>query len=205
MTLSTIPKLAIMGSLKLARMPADGVLRLAGDSRSATSIKLALDRTEAFVRGVTGGLFSDDTLRYDAERRSEAAAERERALRLRSQAEARSTEADDKVSQRHEEADRRRKQAESSADRKRGQAKQRKDTKKSKAAKDADRRRDAAKRAAKRKQQEIDDRAKSTRLESAETKAEAHDEKEVALRAADEADRLRSEATAAKERRRSDG
>jgi fused signal recognition particle receptor len=202
MTLLTIPRAAVGGSLKLVRLPLDSALSLAGSNPSATTARLALDRLEAAVRGLAGAALGDDVLREDARRRGEAAAERERALRLRVEADRRSERADDRVAEQQEAADRRRAAAAEAAQAKQAQARQRSDSRKKQAAQAAQRRKQTAEKSAARTQAAVDEQAKRDRLEALDTKTEALDEKEVALTAADEARRLRDAATRAKAERK---
>src|SRR3979409_1720673 len=111
MTLRMIPRTALDGYLKLDRMPSQGMLALCGGGDSAAAVKLVRDRVEAAVRGAAGAVLGDDALRADGRRRSEAADERERALRLRAEAERRSERADARIAEQETEADRRRARA----------------------------------------------------------------------------------------------
>ena len=89
MNLRPIPRTALDGSLRLARMPLDTALALLpgnGTGRAATAA-LALDRADATTRAVAGALLSDPVLTDDARQRLGAVDERERALRLRVEAE----------------------------------------------------------------------------------------------------------------------
>ena len=51
--LKTIPKATVNGAIKLARLPADTVLRAAPES-VASSARLAVDSADAAVRNVAG-------------------------------------------------------------------------------------------------------------------------------------------------------
>jgi hypothetical protein len=205
MTLLTIPRRALEGYIKLVRLPVDGMLALTGGGDSAAAVKLALDRVEATVRGAAGAMLGDDALRADARRRREAAGERERALRLRAEAERRSDRADDRIADRQTEADRRRARAAEHAQVKRDQAQRRRASTKSKAARSTQRRKQTARTAAVRAQEAIEERAKPSRLEQLDTKAEALEQRELALTVADEAQRLRTAASNAKANRKNGG
>jgi len=205
MTLLTIPRMALEGYIKLVRLPADGMLALAGGGDSAAAVKLALDRVEATVRGTAGAMLGDDELQADARRRRETARERERALRLRAEAERRSERADERIAEQETEADRRRARAAEHARFKREQAQRRRASTKREAARTSQRRRQTAKKAAGRAKEAIDERAKPTRLEQLDTKADALEQKELALTAADEARRLKDAASNAKANRKQRG
>ena len=202
MTLRTISRMAVGGSLKLARLPIDGVLRVAGDSSAVAHAKLALDRTEAKIRALAGKAFGDEVLQEDARRRGEAANERERAVQLRSEAELRSERADQRVAAEEQAAERRRAQAAETAKRKRQQAQERRESHKRTAADATRRRRNAAETSAAQSEKVIEERAKLGRLEHLDAKADALEEKEAALRTADEARRLRAAASRAKAERK---
>jgi hypothetical protein len=205
MTLLTIPRMALEGYIKLVRLPVDGMLALTGGGDSAAAVKLALDRVEATVRGTAGAMFGDDALQADARRRRDAARERERALRLRAEAERRSERADDRIAEKGTEADRRRARAAEHAGFKRDQAQRRRASTRRQAARTSQQRKQTAKKAAGRAKETIDERAKPTRLEQLDTKAEALEQKELALTAADEARRLRGAASNAKASRKKRG
>jgi hypothetical protein len=202
MRLRTISRMAVGGSLKLARLPIDGVLRAAGASRAVVHAKLALDRTEAKIRALAGKALGDEALQEDARRRGEAADERERAVQLRAKAELRSEHADERVAAQEHAAERRRAQAAETATRKRRQAQERRESTKRTAAEATRRRRNAAETLAAESEKVIEERAKLGRLEHLDAKADALGEKEAALRAADEARRLRAVASDAKAERK---
>jgi hypothetical protein len=201
----TIPRLALEGCIKLVRLPVDGMLALAGGGDSAAAVKLALDRVEAAVRGTAGAMIGDDALQAEARRRRDAAREREHALRLRAEAERRSERADDRIAEKETEADRRRERAADHAEFRRDQAQRRRASTKRQAAQATRRRKQTAKKAAGRAKEAIDERAKPTRLEQLDTKADALEQKELALTAADEARRLREAASSAKANRKKRG
>lgn len=202
MTLRTISRLAIGSSLTLARLPIDGVLRVAGGSSAAAYTKLALDRTEAKIRALAGDVLGDEALQEDARRRGEAADERKRAVQLRSEAELRSERADERVAAQERAAEHRRAQAAKTAKRKRRQAEERRESNKRTAAEATRRRRNAVETSAAQSEKVIEERAKLGRLEHLDAKADALEEKEAALRTADEARRLRAAASSAKAERK---
>lgn len=205
MNVLTIPRTAVVGSIKLARLPVDGALTLSRVGHGATSMKLALDRIEASVLGVAGAALRDDGVKQDARRKSEAADERASALRLRAEAAQRSERADQRVAERQHDADRRRADAAATAESKHAQAERRRESTKGQAAEAAQSRKQATEEAAARAQEAIDDRAKRERLETLDAKAEVLEEKERALAAADEAQQLSDAAAAAKANRKNGG
>jgi hypothetical protein len=201
MTLRTISSTAVGASLKLARFPVDGVLRVAGGAR-ANGVKLILDRADARIRALAGKALGDESLQEDARRRGLAADERERAMHLRAEAELRSERADEQVAAKERAAERRRGRAAESAKRQRRQAEERRESRKRQAAQATHRRRNAAEKSADQSEKAIEERAKLEHLEHLDTKAEALEEKEAALRAEDEARRLRAAASDAKAERK---
>ncbi len=98
MNLQTIPGAALSSSLRLARLPIDQVMKLAGSS-PASPVKLFLDRADAVVRGAVGSVLGDRGLERDADQRRRAAAEREKAADVRAEAEQKSAAADKRRSQ----------------------------------------------------------------------------------------------------------
>jgi hypothetical protein len=198
----TLSRTAIGGSLRLIRWPLDGVLAIGGDRTPVTSAKLGVDRADAKVRRWAGVILGDADLQQDAERRREAADERERALDLRAEAELRSERADHVADERKQDAARRRKQAADTAKQKRRTAQQRRQSTKAAAGKQASQRRKAAEKSAASTETVIEEKQKLSRIEQLDAKQEAVNEKEAALTAADEARRLRDAAGAAKQNRR---
>jgi flagellar biosynthesis GTPase FlhF len=202
MTLRTLSRTVVGGALQLARLPVDGVLRVAGGIGAAGGVKLILDRAEARVRAFAGKALGDEALQEDARRREVAADERERAMQLRAEAELRSERADEQVAAKERAAERRRGQAAETAKRKRRQAEMRRESSKGQAAQATRRRRNAAERSAAQSEKVIEERTKLGRLEHLDAKADALEEKEAALRTADEARRLHAAASNAKAERK---
>jgi hypothetical protein len=198
----TISRMAVGSSLKLARLPIDGVLRLAGASSAVARGKLALDRAEAKIRALAGSALGDEALQEDARRRGEAADERERAVQLRSETELRSERADERAAAQERAAARRRTQAAETAERKRRQAQERRESNKRTAATATRRRQNAAKTSAARSEKVIEERAKLGRLAHLDAKTDALGESEAALRTGDEARRLAAAASSAKAERK---
>ena len=79
--LKTIPKTTVNGAIKLARLPADTMLRAAPES-VASSARLAVDSADAAVRNAAGAALRDPQLRDESKRLRAAVAERRRALGL---------------------------------------------------------------------------------------------------------------------------
>jgi colicin import membrane protein len=200
--LRTISRLTIEGYVRLARLPADTLVRIAGGANGGTGgavgVKLALDRAEAAFRAAAGSILRDESLREDGLRRAEVAAERERALDLRREADRRSEQSDERLAERRDQAERKRAEAERDAERKRERARRERDTRKERAAATAQRRKQAAQKSAQAEKQAAAKRARRDRLDALDAKSEALDERETALTAADEARRLKAAAAQAK-------
>jgi hypothetical protein len=154
------------------------------------------------MRDLAGYALLDAQLREDATRRRAAADERARALRLREAAERRRAEADERLDDRVEQAEEHRAAAQERAERQRDEAEQRR-TAKARAAAQAETRRKAASRQARAKVDEaIEEQGAEAHLEQLKAEAQALEEREVALTAQDEAQRLQDAATAKKSARR---
>jgi len=154
------------------------------------------------MRQLAGYALLDDELREDAARRRVAADERERALRLREAVERASAEADERLADRVDQAEEHRAVAEERAERQRQEAEQRRAAE-ARAAAQAETRRKAANRQARAKVDEaIEEQGDEARLEQLKAEAQALEEREAALTAQDEAQRLQDAATAKKAARR---
>jgi flagellar biosynthesis GTPase FlhF len=200
MSIRSIPRGAVDGAVKLARLPLDAAISLLpGNGKGARpAASIAVDRWDATLREIAGYALFDEQLREEATRRRVAADERARALRLRSAAEARSAAADDRLADRVEQAEERRAAAEERAARERAEAEQRRAAK-TRAAAQAEAARKAANRRASAKVEEvIEQEADEARLEQLEADARVFEERETALVAKDEAQRLQDAATAKK-------
>jgi hypothetical protein len=179
MTVRTLPRTMVSSSVRLARLPVDTALRLApGLSDSARDrIELHVDRWEAGVRQVAGVLLADRELRSAGNRQEAAADYRQDADELRAQADELARDG----------AERARATRRSSRQR----------------AGDVEgRRKEASRTVAARAEARIDRAAKRARLESLDHQARALAEREEAVTAEDEAQRLRREAGKAKAARR---
>ena len=199
MTIRTIQRAAVGGSIKTARLPFD----TAGALLGSESAELALDRADAALRDTAGRLLFDDELRQDAARRRAALAERERALRLRTQAEVVERDADERIAQREREAEQRRATASEQAKRRKQAAARKRDAEKERAERAERSRKESAVRAEAQAQERIQSAAQRERLEVLEEKAEALDSTEEALTARDEARRLKRAASNVKAQRKS--
>jgi ParB-like chromosome segregation protein Spo0J len=197
--LRTIPRVAVGGSIAVIRWPLENALRLAG---GGDGMELALDRAEAGIRGLAGHALADDFLVDDAARRRAAADERERVLRLRSEAIDHAETARERVAHGTRQAASTRARAAEAEERQRQEARERSESEKAQAAKATRRRKAAAARTSERLEEDIDDASKLERLETLDTKAEALRKKEEALTAQDEAARLKAAASGVKAKRR---
>jgi hypothetical protein len=199
MNLRTIPRAAVGGYVKLLRLPIDTALALMGRNGAT---KVAVDRAEATARGVAGQALGDEELKAEAGRRSAAADERARANRLRAEAQSRQQEADAELEAEQRKAEERRRQAAKRAADRRKQAAKQRDARKQQATKSAGARKQANAKAAEAEQEAIEDRAERARLEQLDREAVAIAEREEALTAADEAQRLGDAAAANKAARK---
>jgi hypothetical protein len=202
-----IPRAAIDSYLRLARLPLDTAIGLlpGNDTGAAPNATLALDRADATARALFGLLLGDPLLREDAQKRRAAANERERAIRLRVEAQRKTEQADSRLEQRHDEAARRRRSADQRANAQRAAAERKRDEQTRRAGESARKRRDASRRTAARGEQAVDERAPRARLETLVAKSNALREKEKALTGRDEARRLREAASRTKAERKADG
>jgi hypothetical protein len=199
-----ISRFTIDRSLRLVRLPFDGLLALGGDGGPVEAAKLRLDRADARTRRLVGALIGDASLQQDAELRGKAADEKARALNLRAEAELRSQRADQLAKKEKQTAARQRKEAASATKQRREEAQKRRQSTKAAAARRASQREKTAKSTAAQAEKVIEERAKHSRLDELATKEKAVQAKEAALVAADESRRVRRAAGAAKQRRKSD-
>ena len=199
MTIRQFQRAALGGSIRTARLPLDTAVALLGSE----SAELVLDRADAALRDTAGRLLFDDELRQDAARRRAAVAEREHALRLRTQAEVVNEDAETRVAEREREAERRRQSANEQAKRRKQAATRRREAERDRAARIEQSRKEAAVRSEARVQERVESAAKRERLEALEEKAEALEASEEALTARDEARRLKRAAANAKAQRKS--
>jgi len=196
-----ISRTAVDRYLKVVRMPVDAVLG-SREGERAKSLGLRVDRADAAARAAAGTALRDDSLKADAERRREAADERERALRLQGVATDHAESAERKEKEAKQEAEERRRKAARESERKKQQAKKRRSGAKKEAEKKATERKTTAKKRATQKKQASAERSKGPRLEELEQKEAALEEKEAAVNAADESKRLAEAAGTAKAARK---
>ena len=199
-----IPRSAVDAGVKLTRLPLDIVVSMLPGNGSGTkpAAGIAVDRLEATLRDAAGIALFDNELREDAMRRRLAADERERELRLRAEAERRSAEADERFSARVEDAEDRRSAAEKRAEHERQAAEQRKQERAANAKRREQEGKAANRRARAKVDEMIEEKADEARLEQLKAEARALEQREAALTAQAEAQRLQDEATKKKAARK---
>jgi len=204
MSMRDIPRSAVGSVVKLTRLPLDIAVSILPGNGAARkpAAAIAVDRFEATLRDAAGIALFDTELREDAMRRRLAADERERELRLRAEAERRSGEADEHFSARVEDAEDRRSAAEQRAEKERQAAEQRKRERAAKAASREQTRKAANRKVRAKVGEKIEQDADTARLEQLEAQAKALEEREAALTAQSEAQRLQDEATKKKAARK---
>ena len=124
MNLRSIPRAAIGGYIKVLRWPLDRTAALLRRDGEPSGAERTVDRADAAARGAAGTVLGDEELKREANRRSLATDERERAATLRKAAGAQVEAAEEQLEQRNAEAERRRQQAAERAERKRKQVEQ---------------------------------------------------------------------------------
>ncbi|MGI8864030.1 MAG: hypothetical protein ACR2JH_06460 [Solirubrobacteraceae bacterium] len=202
----TVRRTAVDTYLRVVRVPLDAATRLlpGGRTGASSTAKLAVDRADATARAVAGTVLRDPALREDARRRRAASKERERAVKLRTQADQTADAAEARVEERHDESQQRRQQADTKAKARRQRSSEEHQQKAQRAAAAEKRRREAAREAKARQDAKVDEVAPQARLEALDTKAEAQREREKALVESDEAARLGDAAARVKAARKSD-
>ena len=204
MSLRTIPRITLLASLRLARLPLDVVLAALpgnGDGPGARG-GVALDRADATVRALAAQALGDPDLREDARLRMRAADERAKAIGLSREAGRTEARADEKAAEREREAQRTREQVAERARREREQAEKKAQQRRRSAERAAEGRRQASREAAARTQQAAEKRAERERLEALDDKAQALEKAKDAHTATDEAQRLGQAAARAKAARK---
>lgn len=204
MSIRAIPRTAVDGAVKLARLPLDIAVSLipGNGSGARPAAGVAVDRMDARLRDAAGVVLRDSELRDEAMRRRVAADERARANRLRKEAEARSEMADARFSVRVEDAEERRTTAEDRAENERVAAGRRKQQRKQAAASTEHKRKSASRQARAKAADVIEEDADTAHLEQLKAEADALEERERALVAEAEAQRLQDEATKKKAARK---
>jgi hypothetical protein len=203
MGLRDIPRTAVGGYIKLARLPIDTGLKLIGRGGNGNATKLAADRVDATAREAAATVLGDDQLKEDAQRRHQATEQRQRAVKKRAQATRKSAEADAELQERTESAEKRRTQAAKRASQRKQTAQGAARKRQQRAAETERKRKQASEKAAEQVDEQIADRERRLRLEQLDTKSGALEEREEALTAADEAQRLEKAAATAKAERKS--
>jgi dTMP kinase len=195
-----IPRAAIDGSLRLARVPVDLVT---GVLPNAEPVGLAVDRADAGVRDALGRVLRDEQLQDEAERRRIAADERERALRLRAEAELKEERAKAERRESEREADQRKRNAAKDAEKAEQRVEEQRDEKVRQLDEAERKRKQSVRKTAEAVEESIDSQAKRARLAELEEEAEVLGEHDDALRAKSEATRLADAASRAKAQRKS--
>jgi hypothetical protein len=192
------------GYLRLIRRPVDGAVGLLPGRRTGpgAAARVTVDRVDATIRSLLGATLRDEALSEDADRRQQAAVERQRALKLRQDAEAVQARTEDRLQARHEQSSERREQARGTAASRRRQA-ERTEQSRTQRARQAESERLQASRAQEQGAEEQIERQESqARLPGVEEQAHALAEHEVALQQADEARRIGSAAARVKRERK---
>ena len=199
MSLRSIPRNVVDSYLKLVKWPIDrGASRIGGEKA-----ELAVDRADASVRATAATVLGDPQLREDAERRFTAADERERAMKLRLEAELKAERADEKLQERKQTAAQQKQAATKRANEAKARAEKARQAKKKNVEEVERRRREAAEEAAAKREEAIASKERRERLETLNEEAEALEKREEALTHKDEAQRLGNAAAAVKEARKS--
>jgi hypothetical protein len=204
MSLRTISRSAVGGYVKLLRLPLDAAvgLRTRNGGTDLSGGKITLDRFEARLRRIAGRTLRDNELVRDAERRRLAADERERAGRLRAEAQRRSEHAEERLSEREKKAEHQRREAARRAADRRKRAERQREVESRRVADLESRRRRANEKATTRKAKAIDGRSKRARLQQLDEEADALAKKQDALTAKTESQRLRQAASKTKAARK---
>jgi hypothetical protein len=203
MEVSTVRRAAIDRWLRVARFPFDTVANLLPSDRGPrNAAMLVIDRADATVRAAVGGLLHDDDLRADAFRRRAAADERERAIELRSEAQAKKRVADAQLAEELEGAERLRDQAEQEAEARAQRVEEERAERERQVRAVAARQEQAVEQERAERLAAQDKQAKRERLDVLDEQAAALDVEADALTATDEAQRLRAAAADAKAARK---
>jgi colicin import membrane protein len=200
MDVRALPRAAVDRSLRLARLPVDAATRLLPEDQP---VRLAVDRADATLRGLAGRVLGDRSLQEEAQDRRVAAAERERALRLRAEAELRADRADTEFEQRQTQAEERREQAAATAEEREQRAEEQRDAEVRRITETEEQKKKAVRKTAAKVEESIESRAKRTRLAELEQEAVALEEHDKALETKSEAQRLARAAARAKQERKS--
>jgi hypothetical protein len=202
MDVRSVGRTALDRWLKAARLPFDAATRLLpADDRNRSAV-LLIDRADASVRAVIGGLFHDDALLDDATRRQIAVDERVRALELRRGAAQAQQAADAHLGDGLEAATRVRAGAEADAQKAADEVASKAAARKRQAQASAEAQERAGEAEKAKRLATAERKAKRERLEVLDEQAKALDEQADALTATDEAQRLADAAAKVKATRK---
>jgi hypothetical protein len=203
MGLRDIPRAAVGGYIKAVRWPVDRTVKALRGSGDTSGAEIVVDRADAAARGTAATVLGDEKLKQEAQRRSTAATERDRARKLRGAASAQAEAAEEQHEQREAQLEEQRQRAAQRAEAKREAAVKEKAEQEKKAKQAEQRRKRAAEKAAAKREEELESQAKRERLAALEKEKQALDEKDEAVVASDEAQRLQQATATAKEARKS--
>jgi ADP-ribose pyrophosphatase YjhB (NUDIX family) len=203
MDVRSVGRAAVDRWLKAARFPFDAVSHLLpDDGPGSVSAVLLIDRADASVRAVLGGMFHDDELLDDAARRQVAVEERARAIEIRRAAAQTQQVADAHLADGLDAAARVRASATADARQASKQVEDEQNARKRQVEHDADARERAGEKAKKERLAAAERKAKRDRLKVLDEQAKALDQQADALTATDEAQRLADAAAAVKAARK---
>lgn len=204
MDVRNVGRATLDGWLRMARLPIDAASRLLpnGDRGPRTPALLAIDRVDATIRDTIGSLLGDEQLREDARRRRAAADERTLAIALRTEAEEKKLEADERLAKNQSSVEQRRVEAERSVEQRKQQAERERVERKQRAVQTAAEQEQAVEMAEQQKLAAAEKDAKKQRVKVLDDQADALDVEADALVASDEAQRLRDATSAAKAARK---
>ena len=200
MSMPTVSKTIFNSSVKLARAPFDLALGALGGSDSQA--RHLLDRAEARARSATGALFADRELKEQGRAALLATKERERAGRLREQAEVQEREAEERQAEASEAAQAATADARRKAEQGRRKAEKRRREREGRAAKAEQKKKEKTAKATAKAKRTAAKANKAAQLEKLEAKEESIEAKEGAATTGREAERLEQAAAEAKEKRK---
>ena len=199
MSIRNLPGNVVDRYLKVVKWPIDRASSRIGGENA----EIAVDRADATVRATAASVLGDANLREDAKRRFTAADERERALKLRLEAELKAERADEKLQERKQQTEQQKQAAAKRASEAKARAEKARQAKKKNLEEVERRRREANDAAAAKREEAIRAKERRERLETLNEEAEALEKREEALVAKDESQRLANAAAAVKEQRKS--
>ena len=125
--LQTIPKAAVEGAIKIARLPADALVGVAPETRITSAIGTAVDRADARVRSAAGNALRDTELQREAGLLRSAVDERRRTREPRTESRERARRAIAQDIEARELAEKQRRTADLNAAKKRAAARRRRE------------------------------------------------------------------------------